>query len=569
MKPYASCLAAFLLLPLAATAATPREELLRLVPDDVGFCLVVQDFRGHADVLQASPFVQHFRRSPLGIALQGSQEMHKLEEAEKFLQKTLRVDAARLRDDIFGDAVVFAYRPGPAGQVKQDQDLILLRARDPKLLAELLDRINQVQKETGELKELEPREHGGQKYFHRVDRQDENYYWLNGPILALSSKEEMLRRVLERNRKQAADESVVSRQLRLLNADRNLAALWINPRAFEPEMEHKAAGAAGPEAAVLQNVLRHWKTLDGLALGFDVRKDLAVSLTVRVRMEALPAATRRLLTEAARQSELWDRFPEDALLTAAGRADAAALLDVVGDLLSQPDREALHDGLERNLGAVLGKSVVKEVLPLVGPDWGICVMAPSSAEPRWFPHIVVALRVRPGDKKPGVDQALLSAVHFFAVAAVLEHNRKNKDAMTLQTAVQDQVEVKYLVSDTAFLPGLQPAFALCHGYLVLASSPEAVRRFSAATPRTLPPSQDLPLIRVSIGRLRDYLQARREPVALAVADKNGITKEEAERRLDGLLLGLQLFERLEVSQRPGDGQVTLTLRLQPIQPLSK
>jgi hypothetical protein len=569
MKPSASCLVILLLLPLAAPAATPREELLRLVPDDVGFCLVVQDFRGHADALQSSPFVQHFRRSPLGIALQASPEMRKLEEAEKFLQKTLRVDAARLRDDIFGDAVVFAFRPGAGGQAKQEQDLILLRARDPKLLAELLDRIHQVQKETGELKELEPREHNGQKYFHRVERKDENYYWLNGPILAVSSKEEMLRRVLERNRMPAGEEPVVSRQLRLLGADRNLAALWVNPRAFEPDMDQKAAAVVGPEATVLQNVLRHWKTLDGLALGFDVRKDLELSLALRVRAEALPAATRRLLTEMARPSELWDRFPEDAVLTTAGRTDAPALLDLIGDLLNQQDRETLHDSLERNLGAVLGKSVIKDVLPLVGPDWGLCVLAPGATETGWFPHILVALRVRPGDKKPSVDQALLSAVHFFAVAAVLEHNRKNKETMTLQTAVQDQVEVQYLVSDTAFLPGLQPAFALANGYLVLASSPEAVRRFSAATPRTPNPSAEQPLLRVSLSRLRDYLKARREPLAKAVAEKNGIAREEAERRLDGLVLALQVLERLELSQRPGDGQVTLTLRLQTIEPLRK
>jgi hypothetical protein len=569
MKPSAYCLAAFLLLPVAASAATPREELLRLVPDDVGFCLVVQDFRGHADALQSSPFVQHFRRSPLGVALHGSQEMHKLEEAEKFLQKTLQVDFARLRDDLFGDAIVFAYRPGPSGQAKQDQDLILLRARDPKLLAELLDRINKVQKETGELKELEVREHNGQKYFRRAERKDENFYWLSGPILALSSKEEMLRRVLERDRQPAAGEPAVARQLRLLGADKNLASLWINPRAFEPDMEQKSAAAVGPEAAVLQNVLRHWKTLDGIALGFDVRKDLELSLTVRVRTDALPAATRRLLTEAARPSELWDRFPEGALLTTAGRADAVALLDVIGDLLTQHDRETLHDGLERNLGAVLGKNVVKDVLPFVGPDWGLCLLAPPAADPGWFPHVILALRVRPGDKKPGVDQALVSVVRFFAVAAVLDHNRKNKEAMTLQAAVQDQVEVQYLVSDTAFLPGLQPAFALCNGYLVLASSPEAVRRFSAAAPRSPVASEELPLLRVSFSRLREYVKARREPLALAVAEKNGIPRDEAERRLDGLLLGLQLFERLELSQRPGDGQVTLTLRVQTIEPLRK
>src|SRR5262249_42185979 len=159
-------------------------------------------------------------------------------------------------------------------------------------------------------------------------------------------------------------------------------------------------------------------------------------------------------------------------------------------------RQALHDNLERNLGAVLGKSVVKEVLPQVGPDWGVCVTAPPVAEPGWFPNILLALRVRPGDKKPGVDQALLSAVHFFAAAAVLEHNRKNKEAMTLQTVVQDQVEVKYLASDPAFLPGLQPAFALSNGYLLLASSPEAVRRFSVAAPRTPPASGERPLLRV-------------------------------------------------------------------------
>ena len=43
------------LLPTLARAA-PRDELLRLVPDDVAFCLVVQDLRGHAEALSASPF---------------------------------------------------------------------------------------------------------------------------------------------------------------------------------------------------------------------------------------------------------------------------------------------------------------------------------------------------------------------------------------------------------------------------------------------------------------------------------------------------------------------------------
>ena len=50
--------------------------------------------------------------------------------------------------------------------------------------------------------------------------------------------------------------------------------------------------------------------------------------------------------------------------------------------------------------------------------------------------------------------------------------------------LNDKVEIKYLANDKAYPPGLQPAFALKGGYLVLASSPEAIRRFTPPTGRT-------------------------------------------------------------------------------------
>jgi hypothetical protein len=161
----AACLA-----PLPLSAAAPRDELLRLVPEDVGFCLVVQDLRGHLEQLQESPFVQQFHRSPLGQVLHNAKEMQKLLEVEKQLQKSFRLDWARLRDDIFGDAIVLAYRPGPPDKPGQEQDLILIRARDADFLTQLVDRINQAQKGAGELQEVEPRQHQGQKYFRRVEK---------------------------------------------------------------------------------------------------------------------------------------------------------------------------------------------------------------------------------------------------------------------------------------------------------------------------------------------------------------------------------------------------------------
>ena len=39
------------------------DELLRYVPEEVGFCVVVQDLRGHYANLRASPFYQKWGKS--------------------------------------------------------------------------------------------------------------------------------------------------------------------------------------------------------------------------------------------------------------------------------------------------------------------------------------------------------------------------------------------------------------------------------------------------------------------------------------------------------------------------
>jgi hypothetical protein len=561
----AACLLPF---PLNAATPTPRDELLRLVPDDAGFCLVVQDLRGHFDALAASPFVEQFEKSALAKTVQGSEETQKLADVEKKLQKAFGLDWEKLRTEVFGDAFVFAYRPGTPDHPKQEQELILLRARDPKLLASLIDRLNQVQKESGDLTELETREYAGQKYFRRVERKEESFCLVRGGVLALSSREEAIKDAIDRDRKAGDGEPVVAKQLRLLGADKHLAALWVNPRAFEPEMEKRAAAATGSEAAVLQSFLRHWKALDGIAVSLRLEKDLELVFSVRARMDALPAGTRKFLTEAAKPSELWDRFPDDALLATAGRVDAAAFLDALGEFLTKEDRQTLHDALGRGLGAALGKDVVKEILPCLGPDVGFCIVARPAKDKDWFPHVIAAVRTSPGETKPSVDQALLSAVNTFAQLSVIEHNRTHADQISLKTVMQDKVEVKYFAAEKPSVPGLRPAFALTQGYLVLASSPEAVAAFSSPTRRDRP-ADEFPLFRTSLKGLRQFVKDRREPLAAAVAEQNGIKKEEAEARLDALVVGLELFDRLELTERPTAGQVTLTLRLQPAQPFRK
>ena len=79
----------------------------------------------------------------------------------------------------------------------------------------------------------------------------------------------------------------------------------------------------------------------------------------------------------------------------------------------------------------------------------------------------------------------------------------------------------------------------------------------------------MPLLRVSFTGLRRYLEAHRSEIAAALAGQNKSTPAEVEKQLDAMLLGLRAFDRLEISQRTGEGQVALTVRVRPTLSLQK
>jgi hypothetical protein len=556
----AIALFAVLLLPSVGTAAS-RDELLRLVPDDVAFCLVVQDLRSHVRALTASPFAESFRKSALGITIKNSEEFKKLTALDAELHKQLGIDAAGLVDQLCGDALVLAYRPNPPDRTNQDQGLLLLRAQSAAALAAFVERLNAAQKDSGDLKSLEERRHAGAAYFRRVERKGESFYYVNGPILAYSSQESILRQAVERDRGESTAETYVVRQLRLLGADRALAALWINPRAFDAEMERNLAQARATDAAVQRAFLRYWKAIEGAALALAVDRDARLTLSVRARTDDLPPAAKRLFAGGAIRSDLWDRFPEDALFAWAGRLDLMAQMAVLSDFQTDEARGALADALDRGFGAPTGKDFVKDVLPELGPDVGVCLVAPTGKDKGLWPHGLIALRVRP-DR--GADQALLSAVDFYARLAAMTSRNQGK-AVAFKSELQDKVEVKYLVSDSVFPAGFQPAYALKDGYFLLASSPDLVRRFGKASATRAP--GEVPLLRLSAKALHQYLSEHRDTLVPLLAEKNNLSAAEAARRLGGVLIGLALLDRVEVSQSSEVGKLSITLRVQTAQPL--
>jgi len=562
-----------LLVPLCSLQASPgRDELLRYVPEDVGFAVIVNRLRENVTALANSPFAEQLRRSPLGVSIASSADLQKLLKVERDLQQAFGLNWARLRDDVLGEALVFVYRPGPPGKPEQERGLFLLRAGNARGLADLIERVNKIQLGSGEIKGLEEREYQGLKYFRRLERNDSSsYYHLRGPVLLLTSHEETLQQALERERTVGEKEPALIGRLRQLGADAALLTLWLNPRAFDPQLEAKIARSEVRDADMLKVFRVYWEALDGVALMLKLERELSLALAVQARTAELPAPARRFLAEAAKPSELWRVFPEQALLAIGCRLDLAALVEMVGEFQAPAVRKAVQNDLNLKLGSLLGgKDFLREILPCIGPDWGLCVAAPPAQGNDWFPHVLFGLRVSPGEELSPVDQALVSAIHFSAVMAVSTHNHSHPDQpLILKRLMQDKREVNYLFSERGLQPGLQPAFALAQGYLLLASSPEALRRLgNVASPAPLA-AGPVPLVRMSLKELRTYLLQRKEPIAQDMADKNHISPTEAAERLDKVLAVLQFVDRLELRQQPAKDQVVLTLAVQAAQPLKK
>src|SRR5262249_11654397 len=99
--------------------------------------------------------------------------------------------------------------------------------------------------------------------------------------------------------------------------------------------------------------------------------------------------------------------------------------------------------------------------------------------------------------------------------------------------------------------------------------PEVIRRFQVPTAAATPSDAERPLVRWSLAAWRTYLRDRREPLIAAAAQKNQIPHEQAAAQLDKVLAGLQFVDAVELTQRPTPGQVILTLRIKPNQPLKK
>ena len=298
--------------------------------------------------------------------------------------------------------------------------------------------------------------------------------------------------------------------------------MWINPRAFDAEVDAKVARSPAERSATVKHFARYWKALDSVVLSLSpAERDINLSLGVRARVEELPPAARRLFREAGDgERRCGGASPSRPCSPPAADSTARPCSTILGGFLTPENRKALHATLNRQFAALLGEEdFARDVMPALGPDWGLCITAPAARDKSWMPRTLFALRVDSSRTKKALDRKLLAGLDFAARLVILGHNTEHPDQpMVLKSGEVDGQEVRYLASERGLPPGLQPAYGLLHGYLLLSSSLDTMTHFTRTPPPNAPaPGSAIPLLRISCKDWRAYLKERREPIVRFLA----------------------------------------------------
>jgi len=559
----AALIACSLLTPRAA-AGERLEELLRLVPEDAAIGLAVQDLRGHSRLLADSPLLDALRRSPLAQLLPLDAEAGPLAELEQVLQLHLQTSLTELRDDVVGDAMVLAFWPAKGNE--GERALFLSRARKAELAGSLMQKFQQAQLQSGDLTRVSPLEERGVRFSRCTERSGKVTFQLAYEgLIALTQNEGTMRQVIQALRDERPNHAVAKSlaELGVLDA---FGIFWINPRAFDAEMAAKAAAAEGKEAAFLNTLQTYWRSTRALAAALRIEDDISLNLHVQLARRELPAPAQAFLRSAAEPSSLLPFAPGSAILTLGGRWNPADLLALFLEFAPEVERRHFAKNVGQTTQALLGYDLQSQLLPALGPDCLLYIAPPARERLLGLPDAVLAFRLHPTPELPHPEEAFTESLRTLLGLVALARTNDGKPT-ALRTERDGAVKIVSLFHTQDAAVGIQPAAAVKQGCLVLALSPEAIRRFgTASSPQATSPSGVVNLGRLSVQQLlAAYLsdKSRRATLVELLSAMQREPRVDVEARLDALQGVLQLVDRVELQQRGSGDQAILTLRIHP------
>ena len=530
-----------LCLGMSARGESPAEELLGLVPADAGLTVAVEDLSGHLRTFLDSPLAEGLARLPAVRGWLASDGGRRFVRARKDIESALKVDAARVRDDLFGEAVVLALHLPPGEPQDRARGLLLTRVRDRALLLRMIALANDAERKAGALIDLADHPRGHDSYTVRTFRpgtKPAEAYAILGDLFAWSNSEALIQGVIDRRGRHAGLADLPAfREVR-----RNLPAgaavsLFADPRFIERVLSPGSAPTAPQDVRAAEAVKRYLAALRYAGAALEWRDGPVLHLHEVFDPEKVPPAFRRWAASTPRKTTPARRAPATALALAAGPVDFPAIYDGLMALVPEAERPRARNVEAVLRGLLLGKDARAEVLPAMGPGVLLYVERPGESD-TWPPWVA---SVEVGD--PEAAKALENALRTALALSTLDAGGKGRAIVS-----RDVRGVP-----VTGLSGGRFAFAFAGGRFACAATPEAAAGgviadpgekggdspFERARAAHFPAAETFAFL--DLDAIHEVADGRREALARGLAAGRGGKPEDGRRDLDQVLALVRLF----------------------------
>lgn len=547
----------FLLLGLAGIAqgAGPADPLLKLVPADAGVTIALEDLSGQTREFSRSDLAQGLRRLPAFNDWTATDRFRDFKQALTKAETLLGEPIAKIRDEIFGEAVVLTLRLPLKGRPEEARGLLLARVPNRALLEKLIDRINTA---APDRPRLARRERNGTSYqireFAGGVRPDEFYASLDGEVFAWSNSEDLMLGAIDRQaeKKGSLADVPAFRQLRERLPRRALISFFIDPRFAAQLMEGAPRSKDSGDERWMALLSQYLRALRYAGLAVESRDGIMIHTEEVVDPTTLASSFKRWAGISKPSDSDLRRLPPSALMMATARLDFQALLRLF-DALANPNESQKYATLYVALeGLLLGLDLRNEVLPSIGPGVTAYIEQPD-AEPGKEESMPFVLSTEIGN--PKVARALENAARtLLALHAIDDKNGGGR--LRLETHKMGAATV------TALSPTSPLAFAVTATYdrFILGSSssavaralaaqadPEAGRRVERLRAEFFP--EALSFAAADLRAIYDYAFKRRPALARQMAARQNRAEADAARDLDQALALIHLFDAAFVTSQ--------------------
>jgi len=557
----------------AGESPTAGQELLRLVPPGASVVLTVDDLRGQVHDPMASKLIQEALELPSVKSWFQGEKYREFQESRERLEEVFQTTLPEIRDRIFGDAVVLAIElPDEAhADPARARGLLLLKASDPPLLRKLVDALNAIQKNNGEVTDIEERSWHKHTYQVRsfapgASREADAYTIFPDGTFAVSNSPDSIQHVIDakasdggRAGTSATEQPAIRfRAVQEKLAKRAAARLFIDTRAVS-ELLKKSSSSRSPFQALIE---RHIASLQSAGAALVVR-DGRIALEVAEVYEPdrfggiFGDPTKSAGDErAARLAAI----PEGAPAAGQLHLDFPAIYESLARLVPEEDRPRLANIEAILRGLSLGADFRTKVLPSLGPEVLAFVGTPNPGDAGSTPGrspfpLGILLRLKDGpasDSTPGQQVSIPSAVDnalstLLAVVALDEKHGKGRARVVSREA--------FGLTIKSLDPALPFAFAVDHRNprLIVGDSPETIERIAGQGPG----GPDAPGIRriqslafpnaqsfacLDLAAVRSYFMSHRDSIVELISRRENRDRDQVARDLEDVAALAKLFE---------------------------